>query len=70
MNMALHDQLVLERIGRSIDDPVLDDLRLLNAGLNVVGFIAWAAYNVRPLHRPRLLGYSDHVAIGFEASTE
>src|SRR5206468_12635895 len=35
LNMVLHDQLVLESLGRNPQDPLLDRLRLLNAALNV-----------------------------------
>jgi Gpi18-like mannosyltransferase len=70
MNMVLHDQLVLESLGRTTDDPVVGTLQLLNALLNVVCFLTWSAWEARPLHRARLLGYSDQVAIGLEASSD
>ena len=42
MNMVLHDQLVLQWLGRTVDDPQVDRLRLANAALNVVCYLAWA----------------------------
>jgi len=41
MNMLLHDQLVLEALGRGLGDPLVEQLRMLNAGLNVVCLVGW-----------------------------
>ncbi len=46
LNMVLHDQLVLEALGRGLDDPLVEQLRLFNAALNVgclAGWSIWAA---------------------------
>jgi hypothetical protein len=42
LNMALHDQLLLEALGRSLDDGVVQRLRLLNAAVNVLTFVGWS----------------------------
>ena len=42
LNMLLHDQLVLERIGASLHDPIVERLRLVNAFANVLCFVGWA----------------------------
>jgi dolichyl-phosphate-mannose-protein mannosyltransferase len=44
MNMLLHDQLLLESLGRGIHDPDIEQLRLLNAGLNVLCCLGWAVW--------------------------
>jgi hypothetical protein len=44
LNMVLHDQLVLEALGRSLDDPRVEQLRLLNAGINVACFTIWSIW--------------------------
>jgi hypothetical protein len=45
-NMVLHDQLVLEGLGRSLDDPLVEQLRLFNAALNVLCFVGWSIWAV------------------------
>jgi Gpi18-like mannosyltransferase len=78
MNMLLHDQLVLESLRHALNgDPVVERLRLLNALTNVTCFVAWSAWatlrsTTRPqaVHAVRRLGYSDHVAVGLEASSD
>jgi hypothetical protein len=42
LNMLLHDQLVLQSLGWGLDDPLVERLRLGNAALNVVCYLAWA----------------------------
>ena len=42
LNMALHDQLLLEALGRSLDDGLVQRLRLLNAAANVLCFLSWS----------------------------
>jgi len=42
LNMALHDQLVLESLGFGLGDPLVEQLRTLNAALNVITFFGWA----------------------------
>jgi hypothetical protein len=42
LNMVLHDQFVLEGLGRGLEDPLLVRLRLANAALNVVCCLGWA----------------------------
>jgi hypothetical protein len=44
LNMFLHDQLLLESLGRGINDPGIEQLRLVNAGLNVVCCLGWALW--------------------------
>jgi hypothetical protein len=44
LNMVLHDQLVLERFGYGVDDPLVQRLRLLNAALNVACFLSWSGW--------------------------
>jgi hypothetical protein len=46
MNMVLHDQLVLEALGRSLDDPLVEQLRVLNAALNVACCVGWSIWAV------------------------
>jgi Gpi18-like mannosyltransferase len=41
-NMVLHDQLLLETLGRGLEDPLVAQLRLTNAAINVVCCIGWA----------------------------
>lgn len=41
-NMLLHDQLVLEMLGRGLQDPLVERLRLVNAALNVVCCLGWS----------------------------
>jgi hypothetical protein len=40
-NMVLHDQLVLDALGQNLRDPLVERLRLVNAGANVACFVAW-----------------------------
>ena len=44
LNMFLHDQLLLESLGRGIHDAAIEQLRLLNAGLNVLCCLGWALW--------------------------
>ena len=44
LNMVLHDQLVLEALGRELDDPLVERLRLANAALNVVCCLGWCVW--------------------------
>ncbi|MBV9579697.1 MAG: hypothetical protein JO057_14000 [Chloroflexi bacterium] len=44
LNMVLHDQLVLEGLGRSLDDPLVQQLRLMNAALNVACWVGWSIW--------------------------
>jgi hypothetical protein len=50
LNMALHDQPVLEALGFGLDDPLVTTLRVLNAAANVACFGAWSL--VAALRRP------------------
>jgi hypothetical protein len=43
LNMLLHDQLVLERLGSGLQDPLVERLRLANAALNVLCCLGWCA---------------------------
>jgi hypothetical protein len=43
LNMLLHDQLVLESLGAGLQDPLVEDLRLANAALNVLCCLGWCA---------------------------
>jgi hypothetical protein len=69
MNMVLHDQLVLEALGRGLDDPLVVPFRLGNAVANVLCCVAWlvlaalrapgpvtspATVNYRPRHGTRV----------------
>jgi len=56
LNMVLHDQLVLEGLGRSLDDPLVERLRLLNAALNLACFLAWSIWAA--LRRPTVAAAS------------
>jgi Gpi18-like mannosyltransferase len=44
LNMVLQDYLVLEGLGRSLDDPLVARLRLFNAALNVACFVGWSIW--------------------------
>jgi hypothetical protein len=46
LNMVLHDLLVLEALGRSLDDPLVEQLRVLNAALNVACLAGWTVWAV------------------------
>jgi hypothetical protein len=50
LNMVLHDQLVLEGLGRGLQDPLLVRLRLANAALTVACCLGWSLFAV--LRRP------------------
>jgi hypothetical protein len=41
-NMVLHDQLVLESMGSGLQDPLIIQLRLANAALNVACCLSWS----------------------------
>jgi Gpi18-like mannosyltransferase len=43
LNMVSHDQLVLEALGRGVDDELVVRLRLVNAVLNVMCTLVWFA---------------------------
>ena len=77
LNMFLHDQLILEALGRAIDDPLVEQLRLLNAMLNVACFVGWAVWACARKPEPRAafdpsepLGYSGLVPIGVKAHSD
>jgi hypothetical protein len=54
-NMALHDQLVLEALGRDLNDPLVASLRQLNAALNVLCFVGWSLVRITGQYdRPRI----------------
>lgn len=44
LNMVLHDQLVLEGLGSSLNDALVERLRLGNAALNVACFAGWSVW--------------------------
>ena len=46
LNMFLHDQLLLESLGRDIHDARVERLRLINAALNVACCLTWAVWAV------------------------
>ncbi|MBV9358620.1 MAG: hypothetical protein JO023_24180 [Chloroflexi bacterium] len=61
-NMALQDPLTIETLGRDLQDPLLVDLRLLNAAINVLTLVVWsvwAALRPRPLSRAPSAGSAD-----------
>ena len=77
LNMFLHDQLVLETLGLNVDDQLVQQLRLINAVLNVGCFVAWSVWacarKVEPeatFDHGRPLGYSELVPIGVEARSD
>jgi hypothetical protein len=43
-NMWLHDQLLLEALGRGLQDPLVERLRLADAAVNVVCCLGWALW--------------------------
>jgi hypothetical protein len=56
LNMLLHDQLVLARLGYTVQDGLIIRLRLANAGLNVACCIGWylvAVLRTRSRYRVR-----------------
>jgi dolichyl-phosphate-mannose-protein mannosyltransferase len=42
LNMVLHDQMLLEGIGRGIQDPLVEQLRVANAAANVLCCFVWS----------------------------
>lgn len=46
-NLALHDQLLLEALGATLDDPVVRALRSANALLNVASYAVWVLLAAR-----------------------
>jgi hypothetical protein len=44
LNMFLHDQLLLESLGRDIHDRQVERLRLINAAVNVACWLVWAVW--------------------------
>jgi len=51
-NMVLHDQLVLESLGRDLNDPLVAMLRNVNAAANVLCFLAWGLARITGQHDP------------------
>jgi len=51
-NMVLHDQLVLESLGRDLNEPLVATLRSLNAALNVLCFVGWGLVRIIGQHDP------------------
>jgi Gpi18-like mannosyltransferase len=49
-NMALHDQLVLEGLGRDLHDPLVGALRIGNALVNVVCWLGWSLARITSQH--------------------
>jgi hypothetical protein len=47
LNMALHDQLLLERLGLGLEDQAVRGLRALNAAANLLCFAAWSTTAAR-----------------------
>jgi hypothetical protein len=43
LNMVLHDQFLLEGLGRGIQDPLIERLRMANAAANVACCLVWSA---------------------------
>jgi hypothetical protein len=52
LNMALHDQLLLEALGRTPDDGLVVQLRLINAAANVLCFVGWGLVRITGQHEP------------------
>jgi hypothetical protein len=46
LNMVLHDQMLLEGLGRGIHDPLVERLRLVNAAANVACCLGWSLWAV------------------------
>jgi hypothetical protein len=46
LNMFLQDQLVLDALGRGLDDTLVEQARLLNAALNVACWVGWSIWAV------------------------
>jgi Gpi18-like mannosyltransferase len=44
LNMVLHDQLVLEGLGRRLLDPDVERLRFVNAAINVLSCLGWSLF--------------------------
>lgn len=53
LNMLLHDQLVLERLGLSLEDPLVAALRMTNAAVNVACLVAWSTVAALRAPEPR-----------------
>jgi len=49
-NMAVHDQLFLEALGRDLNDPLVGGLRLVNAAANVLCFVGWSLARITSQH--------------------
>ena len=43
LNMASHDWLVLQALGYGLNDPLVEQVRLANAALNVLSCLVWSA---------------------------
>jgi Gpi18-like mannosyltransferase len=55
LNMVLHDQLVLEGLGRDLNESLIANLRLANAAANVLCFVGWSLVRItgqHETHRP------------------
>jgi hypothetical protein len=50
LNMALHDQLLIEALGSDIRAPWVDNARLLNAVLNVSCWLGWGLARISQQH--------------------
>jgi hypothetical protein len=50
LNMVLHDQLVLEVLGRDLNEPLVTNLRLANAAANVLCFVGWSLARITSQH--------------------
>jgi hypothetical protein len=57
-NMWLHDELLLEALGSSLVDPMVERLRLANAATNVLCCLGWLTVALLRAPGPRLR-YSD-----------
>jgi Gpi18-like mannosyltransferase len=44
LNMLLHDELVLEGLGRGLHDPLVERFRLANAAINVLSWLGWSVF--------------------------
>ena len=51
LNMFLHDQLLLERLGSGVQDPLVERMQLANAALNVLCCLGWCI--LAALRQPR-----------------
>jgi Gpi18-like mannosyltransferase len=59
LNMLLHDEFLLEGLGSGLQDPLVERLRLANAGLNVLCCVGWSLLAV--LRSPEHATSSDTV---------